>query len=97
MTDTFDYDPDLLRSYSLTAFDVGSADEGGVELNIQLPGQPDIRKHVSLAGLYMLAIMELDQDGTIAERMDAIMDRGPVNEVDACNAIQLAIDTDYTA
>lgn len=101
MPDTISYDPDLLRSYSLTAFDVGvgaeSEEDEGVELNVQLPSNPDIRKHVSLAGLYLVAIMSLDQDGTIANRMDELMQRGAINEVDACNFIQTAIDTDTTA
>lgn len=95
MTD-MTYDPDLLRTYSLTAFDIGIADEGDVELTVQLPSGPDIRKHVSLAGLYMMAIMSLDQDGSIAARMDEIMEKGAVSEVDACNFIQTAIDTDYS-
>lgn len=95
MTD-MTYDTDLLRTYSLTAFDIGVADQGDVELNVQLPSDPNIRKHVSLAGLYLMAIMSLDQDGTIAARMDEIMEKGPVSEIDACNFIQTAIDTDYS-
>lgn len=77
-----------LRQYTLKAFDIGEDDDADVELVIDLPDRPDIRKHVSLAGLYMLAIMTLDAEGVIADRMDSLLASGSINEVDAANRIQ---------
>ena len=87
---TFSSTSDLfsLRQYALKVFDIGEDDDADVELIIDLPERPDIRKHVSLAGLYILAIMTLDEEGVIADRMDALLAQGSINEVDAANRIQ---------
>lgn len=87
---TFSSTSDLfsLRQYTLKVFDIGEDDDADVELIIDLPERPDIRKHVSLAGLYLLAIMSLDEEGLIADRMDALLAQGSINEVDAANRIQ---------
>lgn len=87
---TFSSTTDLftLRQYTLKVFDIGQDDDADVELIIDLPERPDIRKHVSLAGLYLLAIMSLDADGVIADRMDELLAQGSINEVDASNRIQ---------
>lgn len=77
-----------LRQYTLNLFDIGEDDDADVELIVNLPERPDIRKHVSLAGLYLLAIMTLDEEGVIAERMNTLLDGGCINEVDAANRIQ---------
>lgn len=80
-----------LRQFTLTAFDIGEDGEEDVELVVTTPSNPSIRRHVSLSGLYLLAIMTLDQDGTIEKRMDALLEAGPINEVDAVNRINLLL------
>lgn len=86
-----DPDPFPLREYSLRAFDIGEEGEEDVELVIHTPQNPDVRSFVSLAGLYMLAVMTLDQDGTVQRRMESLLDAGPINEVDAINRINLLL------
>ncbi|USN14200.1 hypothetical protein PAPPERLAPAPP_05300 [Brevundimonas phage vB_BpoS-Papperlapapp] len=77
-----------LRQYTLDLFDVGDDEEADVELIVNFPERPDIRKHVSLAGLYLLAVLTLDEEGLIADRMDELLASGSINEVDAANRIQ---------
>lgn len=77
-----------LRQYTLNLFDIGEDDDADVEMIVNLPERPDIRKHVSLSGLYLLAIMSLDAEGVIADRMNDLLDGGSINEVDAANRIQ---------
>jgi hypothetical protein len=77
----------LHPDFTLTVFE-GAED---VELNIELPNNPDVRRHASLALLYGLAIMSLDADGTIEKRVDELLTVGPISEVDACNRIALLI------
>lgn len=84
-------DPMHLRNYALKAFDIGEDGEESVELIVDLPTNPDIRAHVSLAGLFLLAIMTLDQDETIERRMEELVTSGPINEVDAANQIQFLL------
>lgn len=83
-----------LRQFRLSAFDIGDDGEEDVELVVDLPTRPSIRKHASLAGLYLLAIMTLDQDGTIADRIDQLLADTPINEVDCCNRIALLVQGD---
>lgn len=78
-----DADPALPR-FSLTAYDEL---DGNVQIITTTPSKPDIRKPASLALLFGLAILTLDADGTIEARMDALLARGMINEVDAVNRI----------
>jgi hypothetical protein len=66
-------------------------DNEEVDLSIDLPEIVSMKKHASLGLLYMLAIMELDADGVIADKMDALLRDGPINEIDATNAIRALI------
>lgn len=81
-------DPRLAK-FTLAAFDIGDDGQEDVEIITTAPDRPDIRKHVSLAGLYMLAILSLDADGTVEARMDDLLMDGAINEVDAANRIRL--------
>lgn len=78
-----DADPALPR-FSLTAYDEL---DGNVQIITTTPSKPDIRKPASLALLFGLAILTLDADGTIEARMEALLARGMINEVDAVNRI----------
>jgi hypothetical protein len=80
-----------LQSFALKAFDIGEDGEEDVELILDLPVAPSINRHASLALLYGLAIMMLDQDGSIQRRMDQILDQGAISEIDAVNHIQLLL------
>ncbi|UTC29038.1 hypothetical protein MARCHEWKA_05290 [Brevundimonas phage vB_BpoS-Marchewka] len=88
MTSSSTADLFSLRQYTLNLFDIGDDEEADVELIVNLPERPDIRKHVSLAGLYLLAVLSLDEEGLIADRMDELLASGSINEVDAANRIQ---------
>lgn len=88
MTSTSTADLFALRQYTLNLFDIGDDDNADVELIVNQPERPDIRKHVSLAGLYLLAVLSLDEEGVIADRMDELLLSGSINEVDAANRIQ---------
>jgi hypothetical protein len=73
---------------------IDSEDDDGeedVDLLIRIPEAPNINLHASLALTYGLAIMTLDQDGTIKRRIDELLAAGPINEVDACNQINLLL------
>lgn len=76
-----------LCSFRLAAFDIGEDGEEDVELIVDTPSRPSLQRHASLALLYGLAIMKLDESGAISAMMDAILDEGPVSEVDAVNQI----------
>lgn len=78
-----DADPALPR-FSLTAYDDL---DGNVQITTTVPSKPNIRKPVSLALLFGLAILTLDDDGTIEARMEALLAKGMLNEVDAVNRI----------
>lgn len=89
-------DPPALRAFTLRAFDIGEDGEEDLELIVQLPEKVDIRRHASMALLWGLAVMSLDQDGTIEKRMEALCDAagGYINEADACNKINLLLMKD---
>lgn len=84
-------DEPALRTFTLQAFDVGNDGEEDVELIVTVPEVPSILRHTSLALLYGLAILSLDQDGTLQRRMDELLEAGPISEIDACNRINLLI------
>ncbi|UTC28347.1 hypothetical protein GURKE_03200 [Brevundimonas phage vB_BpoS-Gurke] len=86
------FDPELLRRFALQAYDIGADGAEDVELIVDLPQKPEIRKTVSLAGLFILAVMTLDEDGTISRRMDELLKTGPISEIDACNRITTLLD-----
>lgn len=87
-------EPDVPRppDFQLIAIDTedGEGNEE-VELLVSTPSNPNIRAHASLGLLYGLAIMTLDQDGTLEKRMTDLLDAGPINEVDAVNRINLLL------
>lgn len=89
---SLDLDPDLLRRFALQAYDIGADGAESVELIVDMPKKPEIRKTVSLAGLYILAVMTLDEDGSINRRMDELLLKGPISEIDACNRITTLLD-----
>lgn len=78
--------------FQLIAIDSEDDDgEEDVDLLISVPQNPNIHLHASLALTYGLAIMTLDQDGTIKRRIDQLLAAGPINEVDAVNQINLLL------
>ncbi|AFU86594.1 hypothetical protein D869_gp320 [Caulobacter phage CcrRogue] len=79
---------DLEPQFSLAAYVPADGDRGEVDLIIHQT-VPSIRRHASQALLYGLAIMTLDQQGVIADTIDALLAAGPINEVDAVNRIAL--------
>jgi hypothetical protein len=87
---SFPTDPDGLAitpDFVLTAME----SEEAVELLVSTPTSPNIRFHASAALMFGLAIMTLDQDGTIERRMEQLIANGPINEVDAVNRINLLL------
>lgn len=87
-TQQFEVEP-ALTQFRLTAFDIGEDGAEDVEIITNVPAHPDIRRHASLALLFGLAVMSLDQDGTIERRIDELMEHGFISEVDAVNQINL--------
>jgi hypothetical protein len=83
-----------LQTFRLTAFDMGEDGEEDVELVVDTPSDPSRHRHASLALLYGLAIMTLDQDGTIERRMDELLQAGAINEIDAINKINFLLMKD---
>lgn len=78
--------------FHLTVLDTEDDDGNAeVDLLVSTPSSPDIRAHASLGLLYGLALMTLDQDGTIERRMNQLLEAGPVSEVDAVNNINLLL------
>jgi len=86
-----DIESPALNTFRLTAFDVGEDGAEDVQLVVDTPSAPSIRRHASLALIYGLAIMTLDQDGTIERRVDELMAAGMISEVDAVNKINLLL------
>lgn len=82
---------DLDPQFAFSLFVPGDGDRGAVDMTLHTL-KPDIRRHASMALLYGLALMTLDQQGVIAETIDALLKDGPINEVDACNRISLLMD-----
>jgi hypothetical protein len=87
-------DEPALRQFRLDLFDIGEDGEEDLELVIKTPEQPSVKKHASLAALYMLAVMTLDRDGTIERTVNALLADGAINEVDAVNRITLLLNAD---
>jgi len=81
---------DYRPPFHLTALD----GEDDLELIVATPTKPNIRKQASMALLFGLAVMTLDQDGTIEKRMHELLDKGDINEVDAVNRINLLLMKD---
>jgi hypothetical protein len=72
-----------LQSFALKAFDIGEDGEEDVDLLDLGPAEPEHQPPRLPRPAYGLAIMTLDQDGTIQRRMDQLLAAGPINEVDA--------------
>ncbi|AFU87633.1 hypothetical protein CcrKarma_gp116 [Caulobacter virus Karma] len=83
-----DIPDDLAPEFSLSAFVPASGDRAEADLIIHHT-TPSVRRHASQALLYGLAIMTLDQQGVIADTIDALLKAGPISEVDAVNRITL--------
>jgi hypothetical protein len=67
---------------------------GDADIEIGLLKNPSVKRHASMALLYGLAILTLDQTKVIAATIDKLLADGPINEVDACNRISLLIQQD---
>lgn len=83
------FDEPSLATFKLAAFDIGEDGEEDVEIVTSVPSEPSIRRPVSLALLYGLAILTLDHDGTIERRVDELLADGAISEIDAVNRIAL--------
>ncbi|UTC29902.1 hypothetical protein BAJUN_02960 [Bajunvirus bajun] len=66
-------------------------DRGDCDMIVSLQGPPDIKKHASMALLVGLAILVLDQQGTLNDTVQAMLAEGPISEVDAHNRITLLL------
>jgi hypothetical protein len=83
--------PPVLPEFELAVFDEGG---DGAALEIGVMKAPSILRHASPALLYGLAIMTLDQQGTIKAMVDTLLADGPINEIDATNRITLLLEQD---
>lgn len=81
----------LKPEFSLSVFDDG-ADGAGLEISIL--SHPSVKRHASPGLLYGLAIMTLDQQGTINAMVETLLAAGPISEVDASNRITLLLKQD---
>lgn len=75
-----------MPAFILSVFDNGADD---IELAINIPEEPQLDRHASLALLYGLAILTLDRQGTLNAMIDQFLIEGPINEIDATNRITL--------
>lgn len=78
-------------AFVLEVYDNGLDD---IELNLNIPNEPDINNHASLALLYALAILTLDRQGTLNKMIEQFLATGPINEVDCANQITLLMAKD---
>ena len=80
---------ELQPQFHLVSYD---APEGAVDLTVSLPTNPDDRM-ASNALLFGMAIMTLNQDGTIEQRMLEILKSNaqPITQKAACEGIQLLL------
>lgn len=69
-------------------------DRGQVEILVHTTSEPSIERHASMGLLYGLAILTLEQQGVIAETIEAMLRQGSISEADAVARITLLIKED---
>lgn len=87
---------DGVPEFALSAW-IADGDRGEVELIVHTTTEPSQDRHASLALLYGLAIMSLDQQGVIAAEIDKLLAPGPMAESTACQNITLLIQQEENA
>lgn len=69
-------------------------DGAAVSLLASYPENPNPAKHASMALLYGLAIMTLDQQGVLDQTIDRLLAAGPISEPEAVARITLLLKED---
>jgi hypothetical protein len=78
----------VVPEFTLMVFD---NNEDNIDITVNIPRTPDIKKHASLGLMYGLAWLLLEREGLVEKRVDFLLENGPMNEVDAVNSINLLL------
>lgn len=85
---------DLAPEFALSAWIGDDGDRGEINILVHTRQDAAIERHASMALLYGLAILALDQQGTIQATIDQMLAAGPINEIEAVNRINFLLKED---